>query len=52
MLSGVDIPEDRLDLPGLVVLGHVVSLADTVSRAMQRVDPWKEETPWLQAQAP
>jgi siroheme synthase len=51
-LGQVAIPEDRLDLPGLVVLGHVVSLAETVSRAMRRVDERKEETPWLQAQAP
>ena len=50
-LDRVDIPEDRVDLPGLVVLGHVVSLADTVSRAMGRVDDRKEETPWLHAQA-
>jgi len=57
-LEGVDIPEDRRDLPGLVVLGHVVSLADTVSRAMRGGDEARpvprdqEETSWLRMQAP
>jgi uroporphyrin-III C-methyltransferase len=49
MLESVEIPEDRVDLPGLVVLGHVVSLADTVSRAMRRET---EEASWLRMQAP
>lgn len=50
-LDAVAIPGDRLDLPGLVVLGHVVSLADTVSRAMRKGDPIVEES-WLRMQAP
>jgi siroheme synthase len=33
-LGSAEIPADRADLPGLVVLGPVVSLADTVRRAM------------------
>ena len=33
-LGEVVVPEGRQDLPGLLVLGHVVTLADTVSRAM------------------
>jgi len=32
-LAGAEIPADRADLPGLVVLGPVVSLADAVRRA-------------------
>jgi uroporphyrin-III C-methyltransferase len=35
-LGQARVPEDRADLPGLVVIGRVVSLADVVSRAMQR----------------
>jgi uroporphyrin-III C-methyltransferase len=59
-LHRAQIPEDRAHLPGLIVIGPVVSLADTVSRAMQRekiaerlpCDPEEEETPWLRKQAP
>jgi uroporphyrin-III C-methyltransferase len=59
-LGETQIPEDRTHLPGLVVIGHVVSLADTVSRAMQREkvahglprDHEEEETSWLRKQAP
>jgi uroporphyrin-III C-methyltransferase len=59
-LDRANVPEDRAHLPGLVVIGHVVSLADTVSRAMQREevarslprDQEEEETPWLRKQAP
>jgi len=53
-IDRVEIPVDRGDLPGLLVLGHVVSLADTVSRAMRREDDaeQKEEAPWLRIQAP
>jgi len=35
-LGDAVVPHDRRDLPGLLVLGHVVSLADMVSRAMDR----------------
>jgi uroporphyrin-III C-methyltransferase len=57
-LDRANVPEDRAHLPGLVVIGHVVSLADTVSRAMQRekiaplCDHEEEEAPWLRKQAP
>ncbi len=60
-LPEAQIPEDRAHLPGLVVVGHVVSLADTVSRAMQREEiahpsprerATEEETSWLRKQAP
>jgi len=59
-LGVLEIPADRLDLPGLVVLGHVVSLADTVSRAMRRDDDaqpglrdhQQEEASWLRRRAP
>ncbi len=59
-LARVNVPEDRAHLPGLVVIGHVVSLADTVSRAMQRqevapslpCDREEEEASWLRKQAP
>jgi uroporphyrin-III C-methyltransferase len=53
------IPEDRRELPGLLVLGHVVSLAAAVSQAMNTghetaTSPTRtdEETPWLRMQAP
>lgn len=57
-LDQARVPDERAHLPGLVVLGHVVSLADTVSRAMQRekiaplCDHEEEEAPWLRKQAP
>jgi uroporphyrin-III C-methyltransferase len=50
------IPRDRCDLPGLLVLGHVVSLADTVSRAMNAAEsgvaggPEEEEDVWRREQ--
>jgi uroporphyrin-III C-methyltransferase len=53
------IPEDSRELPGLLVLGHVVSLAAAVSQAMNTghetaTSPTRtdEETPWLRMQAP
>ncbi len=61
-LGGVVVPEDRADLPGLVVLGPVVSLAEAVRRASfehpsasttQRTqhEP-SEEAPWQRRRAP
>jgi siroheme synthase len=37
-LGGAVVPEDRRELPGLVVLGPVVSLAETLLRAMPERD--------------
>jgi len=60
-LDRVSVPEDRADLPGLVVIGHVVSLADTVSRALRREEVAQSQSPardqeeedtWLRKQAP
>jgi uroporphyrin-III C-methyltransferase len=41
-LARAELPEDRSDLPGLVVLGPVVSLSGAIARAMGR----EEERPW------
>jgi len=58
-LAEVIVPSDRADLPGLVVLGHVVSLADAVSQAMHHEHPVRpmprdsrEETPWRRIRVP
>jgi len=45
-LGGAELPDDLGDLPGLVVLGPVVSLAGAVSRAMGR----EEEARWPRTQ--
>jgi uroporphyrin-III C-methyltransferase len=54
-LGDPEVPEDRRDLPGLVVLGPVVSLAEVVSRAMKRGEappkaPREEEAAWPRTQ--
>jgi uroporphyrin-III C-methyltransferase len=60
-LGETGIPEDRRDLPGLLVLGAVVSLAEVVTRATKGVaaappaydvDTTEEEAAWLRMQAP
>jgi uroporphyrin-III C-methyltransferase len=58
-LAHVFVPTDRRDRPGLLVIGPVVSLAETISTAMQRsfheapsLREQLEKTPWQRKQAP
>jgi uroporphyrin-III C-methyltransferase len=53
-LERVTVPDECVDLPGLVVLGQVVSLAGTVSAATPQREQHphqEEERSWQQAQA-
>lgn len=59
-LGDVTVPEDRAELPGLVVLGHVVSLSEAVTRAsaidssaaVSPQHPSEEEAPWQRRRVP
>ena len=50
-LGEVEIPADRSDLPGLVVLGPTVGLAAAIERATEHVETRQEDGAWLPMEA-